>query len=197
MNSPGAASSDEGTPDEVLVQRLVASCQNGEVDAFGQLYDLYINKVYRYVYYRVDKAEVEDTVENVFVKVWEHIDQYVPGESRFSSWLFRIAHNLVVDHYRHHRKHVSLRESLPKHLVQSDDDPVDWTAMRLTQDQVRGALVELKESHQQILVLKYLSGFSNKEIAQILQRNENNVRILHYRALRALKLVLEEKGLQP
>lgn len=188
-------SSSAQKPDEGVVQNLVSSCQNGDLEAFGTLYDLYINSVYRYVYYRVDKAEVEDVVENVFVKTWENIDKYKPGECPFSSWLFRIAHNLVVDHYRFHRKHISLRERLPKHLNQSDDNPMDWAHQKFNQRTLREALVHLKEPYQQVLVLKYLNGFSNQEIADIMQRNAGNIRILQYRALKALKELLEEKGL--
>lgn len=182
-------------PDEQEVQRLVSACQNGDVDAFGGLYDLYINQVYRYVYYRVTKDEVEDIVENIFIRVWENIDKYKPGKHPFSSWLFRIAHNIVVDHYRFHRKHISLHDRLPKHLNQSDDDPADWAGQRLNQDQVREALSQLKENHQQVLVLKFLSGFSNKEIAEVMGRKVGNIRILQYRALRELREILELKGI--
>ena len=182
-------------PDEQEVQRLVSACQNGETKSFGKIYDFYIDSVYRYVYYRVNQEDVEDVVEDVFVRVWENIDKYVPGEHPFSAWLFRIAHNLVVDHYRKTRKHISLRENLPKHIIQSDDDPADWASTKLNQTFVREALVELKEVYQQILVLKYLSGFENKEIARIMDMNEGNVRILQYRALKALRQILEERGL--
>jgi len=188
-------SNKDNKPDELEIQRLVVACQNGETKSFGKIYDSYINAVYRYVYYRVNQEDVEDVVEDVFVRVWENIDKYVPGEHPFSSWLFRIAHNLVVDHYRKTRKHISLRENLPKHVIQSDDDPADWASTKLNQAFVREALVELKESYQQILVLKYLSGFSNKEIADIIDLNEGNVRILQYRALKALRQILEERGL--
>jgi RNA polymerase sigma-70 factor, ECF subfamily len=183
-------------PDEELVQKLVAACQNGDSDAFGQLYDLYVDMVYRYVYYRVSREEVEDITENIFVRVWENIDKYTPGKHPFSSWLFRIAHNLVVDHYRFHRKHISLRERLPQHVTQSKDDPVDWTAQRLNKTQVRDSLRELKEPYQQVLVLKFLSGFDNKEIAEVMGRTEGNVRILQYRALKALRKILEQKGIK-
>lgn len=182
-------------PDESEVQRLIAACQTGDTEAFGKLYDLYVDVLYRYVYYRVDKEEVEDLVENVFVRVWENIDKYVPGEHPFSSWLFRITHNLVVDHYRTHRKHLSLRDNLPRHVNQSDDSPVDWASMKMNQGLIREALLKVKEPYQQILVLRYLSGFSNKEIADITQRSEGSVRILHYRALKALRDVLEYRGI--
>lgn len=178
------------------MQALVAACQNGDLEAFGGLYDLFVNSIYRYVYYRVDKSEVEDVVENVFVKTWENIDKYKPAESPFSSWLFRIAHNLVVDHYRFYRKHISLRERLPQHLNQSDDNPMDWAHQKMNQGHLRDALRDLKEPYQQVLVLKYLNGFNTQEIAEVMQRNEGNIRILQYRALRALRDILEQRGMR-
>ena len=182
-------------PDEQEVQRLVAACQSGDVEAFGPLYDMYIDQIYRYVFYRVDNEEAEDIVENIFVRVWEKIDKYVPGQHPFSSWMFRIAHNMVVDHYRRHRKHVSLRERLPKHVNQSSDDPVDFAQSKLTQGYVREALSELKDDYQQVLILKYLSGFDNNEIAQIMGKKPGNVRILQYRALKSLRQVMETRGI--
>jgi RNA polymerase sigma-70 factor, ECF subfamily len=182
-------------PDENKVQRLVALCQNGEIESFGEIYDLYIDSVYRYVYYRISREDVEDLTENIFVRVWENIDKYKPGEHPFSSWLFRIAHNMVVDHYRYHRKHISLRDRLPIHLNQSSDDPVDWTGKRLTQKHIRDALKFVKEPYQQVLVLKFLNGFSNQEVADIMNRKVGNIRILQYRALKSLRQILESRGI--
>ena len=100
-----------------------------------------------------------------------------------------------MDHYRFHRKHISLRERLPQHVSQSNDDPADWASQKLNQAQVREALLELKEPYQQVLVLKFLSGFSNKEISEVMSRTEGNIRILQYRALKALRVILEKRGM--
>lgn len=181
-------------PDEEVIQQHVQACQNGDVEAFSFIYDAYIQSVFRYVYYRINKQDVEDVVEKVFVKVWENIDKYQRGEHPFAAWLFRIAHNLVVDQYRFQRTHISLNEDLPKHVVQSDENPVDFAGKRLKQDYVRAALTELKESYQQVLVLKFLTGFSNQEVANIMKCSVANVRILQYRALKKLRRVLEKHG---
>ncbi|MDP2625140.1 MAG: sigma-70 family RNA polymerase sigma factor [Candidatus Peregrinibacteria bacterium] len=195
MKPPKPSNPNREKPDENKVQKLVAACQNGDVDAFGTLYDLYIDAIYRYVYYRVDKTEVEDIVENVFIKTWENIDKYKPADCPFSAWLFRIGHNLVVDHYRFHRKHISLRERLPKHLNQSSDDPMDFADQKLNQRYLREALVELNEPYQQVLVLRFLNGFSNPEIAKIMDRKVGNIRILQYRALKELREILKRRGI--
>jgi RNA polymerase sigma-70 factor (ECF subfamily) len=182
--------------DQAQIQTLVSACQEGDMEAFGKLYDIYIDSIYRYVYYRIDREEVEDVVETVFVRVWENIDKYRPTQYPFSSWLFRIAHNLVVDHYRFHRKHISLNEQLPAGSDRSENNPMEWAGQRLNKKYLREALAELKDSYQQVLVFKYILGFSHQEIAVILQRNVPNIRILQYRALRALRSILEERGLQ-
>lgn len=195
LSNPFDSSKNSTRPDEQEVQRLVLACQEGEVEAFGRLYDLYVDPIYRYVYYRIEKEDVEDLVETIFIRAWENIDKYRPSAHPFSAWLFRIAHNLVVDHYRFHRKHISLNDYLPEHLNTSQDDPKDWAGKRLSQGFVRKALGQMKDSYQQVLVLKYLMGFDNTEIAVIMQRNLANIRILQYRALKALRQILEMQGI--
>src|SRR3989338_4786186 len=82
------------------VEKLVELVQDGDHEAFSRIYDIFIDPIYRYVYYRVNSADAEDLVETVFLKVWENIRQYKPKKKSFSAWVFRIAHNLVVDYYR-------------------------------------------------------------------------------------------------
>src|SRR3989338_10018248 len=82
------------------IERLVLKIQQGDHDAFATLYDIFIDPIYRYVYYRVNQNDAEDLTEVVFLKVWENILQYKKQKSTFAAWIFRIAHNLVVDHYR-------------------------------------------------------------------------------------------------
>ncbi|MFQ5923219.1 MAG: sigma-70 family RNA polymerase sigma factor, partial [Anaerolineales bacterium] len=94
-----ASRSDASHADDesVLVSRAVA----GEAHAFGRLYESHMDAIYRYIYFRVgEPAQAEDMTEEVFVKAWEALPNYRPTEHPFTSWLYRIAHNLVVDHYR-------------------------------------------------------------------------------------------------
>jgi RNA polymerase sigma-70 factor (ECF subfamily) len=95
--------------DEKQLEALVVESQKGDSEAFAQLYDVYVTPIYRYIFYKVKKEDVEDLTEVLFMKAWENIGKYRKQKNKsFKAWLFRIAHNLVVDHYRLTREHNSL-----------------------------------------------------------------------------------------
>ena len=171
----------------------MTACQNGDQDAFGHLYDHFVDAIYRYVYFRVRQTEAEDLTEAVFVKAWENITQYKQGQFRFSSWLFRIAHNVVVDHYRTNRSVEELVEEYKDE--RTERHPISQTEVKLTNTMLRGSIAELKQIYQHVLVLKFFDDFSNAEVAEILGKSEGSLRILQFRALRALKKVLQTRGI--
>ncbi len=175
------------------INKLIKKAQAGDTDAFAYVYDEYFSHIYRYVYYRVNKAEVDDVVAQVFMKAWDNLGKFrFKKGATFGSWLFKIAHNLVVDSYRAHR---SLAE-LPTDIVDEREtsDPQYVAQSKLDQVVLKKALSHLKETYRQVIVLKFINGFSNQEIAEILKRKEGNVRILQFRALKELKEVLVKMG---
>src|SRR5512143_1505675 len=100
---------DPPLPDEAV---LAHQAKSGDTEAFTQLYDAYVERIYRYVYFRVsDDTATEDLVSQVFLKAWQNLDRYKIGGSPFIAWLYTIARNLVIDHYRSHREMVSLEEA--------------------------------------------------------------------------------------
>lgn len=187
--------SEKKTPTNEQIEELVCKSQEGDVDAFAQLYDVFANQIYRYIYYKVKKEDVEDLTETLFLKAWENINKYQNRKkTSFKSWLYRIAHNLVVDHYRLSREHASLdprisstdREANPKELVQEV----------LDNEHLKKAISRLKKTYQQIIILKFINELSNTEISRILKKSEGNVRILQFRALKALRRILLEMGVK-
>lgn len=187
---PGEESKNKGPE----VEKLVVLSQSGDQEAFARIYDLYIDPVYRYVYYRVNSAEAEDLVETVFLKVWENIRQYRPKQRSFSAWIFRIAHNLVVDHYRSFKDRAfdEIDPQLPDQSRQHN--PIKNTQNTLNNEVLKKALAKLKEQYREIILYKFINELSNTEIAGILGRSEGSLRILQFRALKALKKELEEMG---
>ena len=100
---------------------LVRDAQDGNSQAFARLYDVYVERIYRYAYYRVsDDQAAQDITSEVFLKAWEKLGTYQPGSHPFIAWLYRIAHNAVIDHYRAARPEVKLEESLPAGNVLTD-----------------------------------------------------------------------------
>lgn len=174
------------------IDALVKKAQDGDTDAFAQVYDVYFTHVYRYVYYRVNKDDVDDLVSKVFMKAWDKLHKYESRGVGFGAWIFRIAHNLVVDQYRTHRTIAEIPHDLADE--RSDVDPRHQAQLKLDQVALKGALQGLKESYRQVIVLKYINGLSNQEIAKILKCREGNVRILQFRALKELKKILQENG---
>src|SRR6185369_6271911 len=103
---------------------LVGRSQRGDQDAFASLYDAYIDRIYRYIYFRVTENEVaEDITSHVFLKAWEKLDTYHPGQSPFVGWLYRIAHNAIIDYYRTRKTPVALDEARPIEI--SHEDGID------------------------------------------------------------------------
>ena len=169
--------------------------QLGNSEAFGRIYDIFVDSIYRYMYYRVKNGEVEDLTEVVFLKAWENINKYKKGKYSFSAWIFRIAHNLVVDFYRSKGlkgETVPLDEAMEESIqsYKREHKPVGRTETRLNNELLTMALGTLKKAHYDFVVLKFINQLSNEEISEILGKNESALRVLQFRALKELKTVL-------
>ncbi|MBI5152134.1 RNA polymerase sigma factor [Candidatus Peregrinibacteria bacterium] len=188
------------------IEKLALQAQKGDSAAFGKLYDIFAESIYRYVFFRVsNEQDAADLTETVFLKAWENLHQYRAVRLRrtqahtnssptnsFSAWIFRIAHNLVIDHYRLGKQIEELTEDYMDERV--GHHPIEKAEQALSSDNLKRALTGLKENYRQIIVLKYINDLSNEEIADVLKKNEGSVRILQFRALKALKKILEEMG---
>jgi RNA polymerase sigma-70 factor, ECF subfamily len=173
------------------MESLVEKAQNGDTNAFGDLYDFFIDPIYRYIFFKVKKDDALDLTENVFLKIWENIGSYrKTAGSSFSSWAYRIAHNAVVDYYRMEKEHSELDVNIAD--TKKHNDPVVTTERKLGQDALKSAISKLKKTYRQIILMKYINELENHEIARVLRRSEGSVRILKFRALKALKRILEE-----
>lgn len=176
------------------IEVLVIKSQKGDREAFARIYDSYVTPIYRYIFYKVKAHDVEDLTETLFLKAWENIRKYKKRKNTtFKSWLFRIAHNLVVDHYRLSREHASLNPWISD--TKKEADPVRLAQDTLNNDQLKFAISKLKKGYQQILILKFINDLSNTEISEVLKKSEGSVRILQFRALKALKAELMEMGI--
>lgn len=179
------------------LEGLVAAIKEGDKDAFSKIYDILINPIYRYVFYRVKERDTEDLVENVFVKVWVNIHSYKSRPNKtFSAWVFRIAHNIVVDYYRK-AKSLEVSELSPQIPdARREHNPIHAASQMLDNQNLKTALKVLKKPYQDVIVYKFINGFSNAEIAQIMKRSEGSVRILQFRALKILKDELHSLGIK-
>lgn len=179
------------------IEQLVREVKNGSHDAFSELYDIFIDSIYRYVFYRVKNEDAEDITETVFLKVWENIKSYKEKkDTYFSSWIFRIAHNVVVDYYRASKDRMveEIDVSIPD--MNREHNPLRKIEKHLDQEVLRNALNKLKKGYQDILIYKFINDLSNAEIAEVLGQSEGSIRILQFRALKALKEEFEQMGIK-
>ena len=178
------------------IEALVVKSQKGDHDAFADLYEIFIDPIYRYVFYRVKSFDAEDLVETVFLKVWQNIRQYKPKKKSFSAWIFRIAHNLVVDYYRAAKSQQIDELSTEIPTNDREHNPIGKAEQSFDQEILKTALSKLKKNYQEIVIYKFINDFSNQEIAEILKKSEGSIRILQFRALKALRRELEEIGVK-
>ncbi|MFQ5857331.1 MAG: sigma-70 family RNA polymerase sigma factor [Anaerolineae bacterium] len=161
--------------------------------AFAELYDLYADKIYNYVYYKVgNTVEAEDLTAQVFTKAWEAIGSYQWQGYSFSPWLFRIAHNLVVDYHRARRPTVVLDvlETRPNLASLEDSQPDQVLQSMMTMERVREAISQLTEEQQTVIILRFIEGYSTADVAEIMGKRRGAIRGLQFRGLTALRKIL-------
>lgn len=159
--------------------------------ALGELYDLYAPRIYANIYRRVGDAHLaEDLTGDVFVRVLNAIQSEHFWETSFQAWLYRIAHNLVVDTYRRRPRENGLE--LDERLVGSEDDPLAAVAEKLSHQQLGVAIKRLTPDQQQVLSLRFGEGMTAREAAEIIGKTVSAVEALQHRALAALRRVLEK-----
>lgn len=172
---------------EEEIRRLVDLAVQRDAEAFGQLYDLYLGPIYRYLFYRLgDAAEAEDLAEAVFLKAWEAIHRFRWQGKPFVAWLYRMAHNALIDYMRTRRP----ADSLDLHPDRAHPDREEELDRGVTAEEIAQAIGQLTEDQQQVVVLKFLEGLDNAEIAAITGKNEGAIRALQLRALLALRRAL-------
>ncbi len=176
---------------ERQVRRFVDLAKDGDAEAFGHLYDRFQPEILRYLIVRVrDRDVAEDLAQQVFLKAWQAIPRYEHRGAPFRAWLYRMAHNQMVDHFRTARTTTDL-EGLD---IPEDAKAEERLLTAETNELLQAALERLSEDHRQVLVLRFLMEKSAKEIGEIMGRKEVTVRGLQMRALQALRREIEDAG---
>jgi RNA polymerase sigma-70 factor (ECF subfamily) len=173
------------------IENLVDKAVDGDGDAFGRLYDMHVNRVYRHIYYRVsNNADAEDLTQQVFIKAWQAIGRYKKTASPFLAWLIKISHNLVIDFYR--LKKVETANNYNNIVSELETDPVYIIETRLNQQKIRKAISQLRGDQQQVVLMRFIEDFSYPEIAAVLGKSEGAIRVILHRGLAKLKTILEK-----
>jgi RNA polymerase sigma-70 factor (ECF subfamily) len=167
---------------------ILALASQGDREAFGMLYERYVDRIFNYVYYRTGNLDdAEDLTARVFQRAMKHIANYTDRGVPFSAWLYRIAHNLVANWYRDRsrRQEIPLADApvLPAH----GDHPESRLVRTEEQEALLRHIRRLPPDRQQLLILKFVEHMSNAEIGQIMGRSEGAVKSLYHRTLLALR----------
>ena len=177
--------------ERAVIDNLVECAKQGDADAFGGLYDRYQPEILRYLVNHVrDYSTAEDLTQQVFMKAWQAIPRYEQRNVPFKSWLYRMAHNQMVDHFRTRKQTVDL-DGIDRAEPPEAEAAVLAGEMRAYLER---ALRRLSVDHREVLVLRFLMEKSAAEIGQIMGRKEVTVRGLQLRALRALRRELDAMG---
>jgi RNA polymerase sigma-70 factor (ECF subfamily) len=174
--------------EEQVVQRAI----NGDREAFTRLYDMHFDRIYRYVYVKVhSQAEAEDLTQDVFIKAYEAIKTYKWRDLPFTAWLFRIAHNRIIDHVRKTAK--EKKTSLDEAGAIPVGDPVAITEQNYEVHQLKAALEKLPDAQREVASLRFISELSIAEVAVTLGKSEGTVKALQFNAIASLRKLLYGK----
>jgi RNA polymerase sigma-70 factor, ECF subfamily len=174
--------------DEITLNRAI----QGDHEAFGRLYEQYVERIFNYVYYRTgNQHDAEDLTARVFFRAMRRIPQYQERGLPVSAWLYRIAHNLVANWHRDRgrRPEISLDEGFTS--IPHSEHP-EVTLLQLEeQDYLLSIIRDLPPERQQLIILKFVEHMSNAEIGQIMGRTEGAVKSLYHRTLLSLRIEME------
>lgn len=185
QSAPGYSRDSEG------LATLVADAKKGDITAYGELYKRFYNRILAYALARIgNSSEAEDQAQDTFIGAFRRIKDFEGDETAFTSWLFRIAHNISVDSYRKHACHERVHHS--GRLVDPPQaEPEEMVLADLENERVREAVGRLSKDQQYVLQLRFSAQLSTREIAKTIGRTEGAVKVLQHRALVRLRKILD------
>jgi RNA polymerase sigma-70 factor, ECF subfamily len=176
---------------------LVAAAQAGDVDAFGRLYDRYVDTVYRFIYYRLgDRAHAEDLTSETFMRALRRLHSLKNQGRDPAAWFVTIARNLVLDHVKsaRYRLEVTAEDAYAPSPGAPAADSAETTVLTtLTNERLLDAIQELSDEQRECVVLRFLHGFSVAETAEVMGKNDGSIKALQHRAVRRLHILLKDE----
>jgi len=169
------------------IDGLIEKVRKGDTESFGEIYDILLSDIYRFIFYKVSHKETaEDLTEDTFFKIWQNLDKYEKTEVPFTSWAYRIAYNTVIDHTRKDKQIVEIIEEIHDEDMSTSREAEQFYNQKI----LERALTHLPETQKEVVILKYVNDLSNKEISEVTGKSETAIRTLLSRAIAKLKEVL-------
>ena len=186
---------EEATIESLYIEKAVS----GDARAFGSLYDMHVEQVHRHIYYRVcNRADTEDLTQQVFVKAWKALPSYQKKSRPFIAWLLTISNNLVIDFYRKNKNNNTADIDGFAHSLKNHGEPSPEQAAEadFNKKKIWAAIRQLPQNQQQLIVLRFMDGYRNPEIAAMVGNSEGSVRVSIHRALTKLRQIMQrEEGI--
>ena len=171
--------------------KLIKKAQKGEAESFGILYDHYSSPIYRFIFLKVNnKSLAEDLFHEVFLSAWQNINNYSHKGFPFSSWLYQIARNRVIDYYRTKKDFTEISDEEDRFITLTAENVIDHS---LNMEKIKGALDQLSEEQSNVIILRFINDLSPAEIALVLNKSEGAVRLMQHIAIANLKKILNKK----
>ncbi len=177
-------------------QELIKKAQRGDTLAFGDLYQCHAPVIFRYLFAHLDsRMDAEDLTGEVFLKTWQSLPKYNERGVPFLAFLFRVARNVLVDHYRQsNRLQSSSPEELDCYKQDGSAEAIDLVGTRLEHQRIMQVMSGLRPDYRSVLTLRFISELSPEETALAMERSVGAIRVLQHRALAALRLALDKMG---
>jgi RNA polymerase sigma-70 factor (ECF subfamily) len=191
----GGSGPDADDPQRARIAALVTLAQQGDADAFGQVYDAYVDSIYRYLYYRVGShALAEDLTSETFLRALRRIDSFTWQGKDIGAWFVTIARNLVTDHVKSSRFKLEVTTADMLDADRADNGIEDEVLGRLESAVLLDAVRRLRAEQQECIVLRFLQGLTVAETSAVMGRSEGAVKQLQLRAVRALAKLMPDPG---
>jgi RNA polymerase sigma-70 factor (ECF subfamily) len=170
-------------------RRIVLKAVERDQEAFAQLYDRHVVRIYRHIYYMVnDSNTAEDLTAQTFLKAWEAIDRYKERGAPIVAWLLRISHNLTVSFLRSKRDHSELDETfLDQKMTRNPEEALEQAS---DEKSMREAVLKLRDEQRQVIMLRFVEEMDYREVADIIGKSVPAVRVIQHRALGNLRKIM-------
>lgn len=177
---------------------LLLKLKTKDPEAYGHFYDLYVTKIYRFIFFKVSShEEAEDLTAETFLKIWEYLFENKKVDN-LNAFTYQVARNIVIDFYRKKAQQQLIKD--PEEVLEKIVDPTPPIDKRLelTADweEMESCLRQLKDEYREVIILKYIDQLSISEIAKVLNKSNGNVRVLAHRALNTLRELANKKEIK-
>ena len=170
---------------DISEQEILSQCVKGNLDNFSLLYDAYVKKIYNFIYFRTHHKETaEDLTSDAFTKEMGHIRTFNPKTGSFSSWLYRIARNTIIDYYRTKKVYINIEDVWDLHNAK---DMASDVHIRISIEKVRTYLNRLSPQERNIILMRVWDQLSYKEISEILGKSEAACKMSYVRTMEKIR----------